>query len=177
MSTSRTSTICRFCMMFVSTDDLHRRCAPHFLRPDQQFVWGPALKEDLRRINEHFIALPDSVKEQGIMEFAQAPPKRDGSLVRELRAQFLAPGYDDQPPVPVPEGEQGAELVQHLNAWSSAPTAPMDISIRDNDELEMMALERKVHRKKGSGIKSRRACRNRRMMIDPGRMSLNGRCP
>lgn len=139
-----------FCMMFVSTDDLHRRCAPHFLRPDQQFVWGPALKEDLRRINEHFIALPDSVKEQGIMAFAQVPPKRDGSLVRELRAQFLTPGYDEQLPVRVPEGEQGGELVQHLNAWSSAPTASMDVSDGDNDELEMMALERKVHRKKVS---------------------------
>jgi len=29
-----------FCMMFVSSDRLHERCAPLFIREDQRFVWG-----------------------------------------------------------------------------------------------------------------------------------------
>ena len=41
-----------FCMMFVSNDRLHRRSAPLFLRPDQEFVWGPDLKTSLGELNE-----------------------------------------------------------------------------------------------------------------------------
>ena len=33
-----------FCQVFISGDRLHRRCAPLFVRDDQEFVWGPDLK-------------------------------------------------------------------------------------------------------------------------------------
>jgi hypothetical protein len=36
-----------FCMIFVSSDKLHKRCAPLFMREDQQFVWGGDLNNDL----------------------------------------------------------------------------------------------------------------------------------
>ena len=36
-----------FCMMFVSSDKLHRETANLFLRADQEFVWGLDLKDDL----------------------------------------------------------------------------------------------------------------------------------
>src|SRR5262249_30399605 len=35
----------------VSSDDLHRRTAPLFMRPDQAFVWGIDLKRALKAIN------------------------------------------------------------------------------------------------------------------------------
>ena len=38
-----------FCKLFVSSDRLHKRCAPHFLRKDQQFIWGPDLKSGYAR--------------------------------------------------------------------------------------------------------------------------------
>jgi len=38
-------------MVFVSSDDLHRRTAPLFMRPDQAFVWGIDLKQALKAIN------------------------------------------------------------------------------------------------------------------------------
>ena len=37
-----------FSMVFVSSDDLHRRTAPLFMRPDQAFVWGIDLKPALK---------------------------------------------------------------------------------------------------------------------------------
>jgi hypothetical protein len=37
-----------FCHAFVSSDRLHQRCAPLFLRDNQRFVWGPDLKVSVR---------------------------------------------------------------------------------------------------------------------------------
>jgi len=139
-----------FCMMFVSSDDLHRRCAPHFMGERQQFVWGPDLKEDLQRINQHFMELPEDVKERGIMSFAHAPPKRDGSLVRELRSTFMGAGYDDRPPVAIQKDEKNAELVRQLTAWTEAPAASTEMARDVGANTRMTAIQRKVHKKKGS---------------------------
>jgi hypothetical protein len=53
-----------FCMVFTSSDKFHRSCAPLFLRPDQQFVWGPELKAELKRLNEYYSEMPDSTRER-----------------------------------------------------------------------------------------------------------------
>ncbi len=67
-----------FCMIFVSGDKLHRQCASLFLRPNQQFVWGPELKADLASLNAHFSALPPETRQQGIYKFASRQ-KWDGA--------------------------------------------------------------------------------------------------
>ena len=60
-----------FCMMFVSNDRLHRRTTNLFLRSDQEFVWGSHLKDDLKRLNTHFSALPEEERDQGILRMAR----------------------------------------------------------------------------------------------------------
>ena len=62
-----------FCMMFVSSDKLHRRTASLFLRGNREFVWGVDLKGDLKRLNTHFSALPAKEREQGVMRMARHP--------------------------------------------------------------------------------------------------------
>jgi hypothetical protein len=140
-----------FCMMFVSGDDLHRKCAPLFLRGDQQFVWAPDLKHDLACINSHFMTLPDSEKERGITFFAHAPPKREGSLVRSLRAQFMGEKYDDQPLINPPEqgSRNSEELVNEVSKWAEAPSAPSQLAA-DDDDIEAMTIKRSVRKKRGS---------------------------
>src|SRR5262249_44373543 len=59
-----------FSMVFVSSDDLHRKCAPLFMRADQDFVWGIDLKSALKAVNEHFSELPEAEREKGIRAFA-----------------------------------------------------------------------------------------------------------
>jgi hypothetical protein len=115
-----------FCNLFVSSDKLHRKCAPLFLRDDQQFVWGPDLKEDLGQINVHFMGFPDREKDTGIMAFAHAPPNREGSIVRQLRAEFMGAGYDDAPPVALPSADdpKTKALVEDIMKWGDAPTIP-----------------------------------------------------
>ena len=53
-----------FCTLFVSGDKLHRKCAPVFLRSDQEFVWGFHLKAELARLNGEFAKLPEAEKER-----------------------------------------------------------------------------------------------------------------
>ncbi len=66
------------------------------------------------------MALPDAEKERGIMAFAKAPPKIDGSIVRDLRE------------------------------WTKAPPAPDVHSSEADDDMQMMAIERMVRKRKGS---------------------------
>ena len=73
-----------FCRLFVSSDKLHRNCAPLFLRDDQEFVWGPDLKADLRALNDHYSGLPEEVKNEGLLKFAHHPPKEGDYLVARL---------------------------------------------------------------------------------------------
>ncbi|MGO9264835.1 MAG: hypothetical protein ACLQBA_08115 [Candidatus Binataceae bacterium] len=152
-----------FANIFVSSDTLHRRAAPQFLHPKQRFVWGPDLKADLARINTHFSEFPEEEKTRGIMAFAHAPPKRDGSLVRELRAQFMGTKYDDRPPIVLHDGEKEAEIVAEVNRFvDSAPLAegrvPIDsapfpqsgVPIAGDEDKESVVIQRTIRRKRGS---------------------------
>jgi hypothetical protein len=136
-----------FCHVFVSGDKLHRRCAHLFLRNDQEFVWGPDLKEDLCQINDHFMAFPDDEKDRGIMVFAGRAPDLDGSITRRLRGLFLSPGYDDLPEiVPPPKDDpRNKELVEAISEWEESGITEPPVS-----EPEFMSIERKVRKKKGS---------------------------
>jgi len=55
-----------FSYLFVSGDKLHQKCTPLFLRDKQEFVWGPDLKADLKRMNAYYLTLPEAVREKGL---------------------------------------------------------------------------------------------------------------
>ncbi len=44
-----------FCQVFISSDKLHRKCAPLFLREDQQFVWGHDLRPHLTSLTKEYL--------------------------------------------------------------------------------------------------------------------------
>lgn len=136
-----------FCQVFVSQDRLHERCAPFFLRQGQEFVWGEDLKKDLARINAHFMGFPEAQKERGVMSFAHAPPNLDDSIVSRLHAKYGF-GSTMAPPIkpPPPDDPQSIRLVEELKKWTEAPEAALPADA----DLAMMAIQRKVRRKKGS---------------------------
>jgi hypothetical protein len=134
-----------FSTLFVSSDNLHRKSAPLFMRPDQQFIWGHDLKPALKAINDHFMTLPDSEKEKGLMSFAGNPPP--GNLVAEIWDARMRRGYKEEPSVKT-DPEKEKELVAKLKAFREQETLPdSDPSIGDD---EMMSLTRSVRRKRGS---------------------------
>ena len=95
-----------FCMVFTSKDNLHVRVIPYFLREDQSFVNGIDLKNDLRRLDEHYSALPEEIKEQGLYGFATYPPDDDSYLVTRLWKKHMKPhSQDEQVKPPAFEGK------------------------------------------------------------------------
>jgi hypothetical protein len=138
-----------FCMLFVSSDKLHRRCAELFLRNDQQFIWGFDLKKDLKRLNEHYESLPEAVTSHGIMSFANGPPTTGDFLVTELWDKHLPRWrgiFKDSEPKPPEKNEKIAAI---MNKIANAPgLAPEDVDFNLQDP-ENMTLERFVSKRKG----------------------------
>lgn len=64
-----------FCDVFVSTDKLHKRLVPHFLRKDQLFVNGSDFKTGLHRLDEYYSQYQEQIAEVGFLSFAQSPPQ------------------------------------------------------------------------------------------------------
>lgn len=140
-----------FCMLFVSSDRLHERCAPLFLRQDQEFVWGVDLKADLRSLNAHYAALPEATKEQGVMSFASGPPKDGNFLVTRIWDHHLPKWrrIRDEPKLPR-DPEKEAALVKKLKEVTKAPTlslAEVDFDLHNPDSL---SIQRFVAKRKGS---------------------------
>jgi hypothetical protein len=73
-----------FCMVFTSSDSLHEKVVPLFLREEQSFVRGQDLKADLRNLVERYSALPEELLSRGLISFASDPPQDTDSLVTQL---------------------------------------------------------------------------------------------
>jgi hypothetical protein len=151
-----------FCMVFTSRDDLHVRSVPLFLRADQSFVHGDALKADLKRLDEYYDALPEETKKQSIYSFAAYPPNDDSYLVTQLWKKHLRPpeGYEQRPPkyegktiyVP-PAGSDPKEIIKALddfeaNAVPLGPETPVAM-----DEAAVVQFSKFVMRTKGKWIR------------------------
>jgi hypothetical protein len=138
-----------FCMMFVSSDTLHRRCAPLFLRDDQRFVWGVDLKADLGRINEHFLRLPEETRKRGILTFAPEPPTELDTLVARLWDELM-PGWRQRPTDVPLKAEDSERLAQSMRELMEAPKLPPDKVDFDDQSASAISMSRMVRRKKGS---------------------------
>lgn len=140
-----------FCTLFVSSDRLHRACAPHFTRPNQEFVWGPDLKADLSALNAHFASLSEEVKAQGIYKFASRLPDESNGLVRRLLERHVPNLLKPEREVKISDmGKEAHEkIVQHVKAWESAPEARNGEPAGD---FESLVIKRHVSRRRGSWL-------------------------
>lgn len=137
-----------FCHIFVSGDNLHRRCTPAFLTKKQEFLWGPDLKAALAAINQQLSSATEAERQQGLQKLAPRPPGDASNLVVALWERHLRMPIDQSQSTELtPEAER--KLVEHLNAFAKAPEAPEVASI-SFDELESVAIERLVPPKRGS---------------------------
>lgn len=138
-----------FCMVFVSSDKLHRRVSGQFLRENQEFVWGPDLKADLARINGHYLSMPEAEREKGLFRLASSPPSEVSVLTRELWKRHLNPrALDDRDMSPALDPEKSKKLVQELNAFTAG--APMKAPPPIGEDVDAMSIQRRIHKKKGS---------------------------
>jgi hypothetical protein len=139
-----------FCMIFISSDKLHRSCAPLFLRKDQEFVWGIDLKADLKQLNEHYSILPDEEKEKGITRFASTPPKEGDYLVGQLWDRHLRSWRHEMSDSPKRDPEAEKKLVERLKKETkSRSLTPEEIDF-DEADADFVTIEHKVRKRKGS---------------------------
>ena len=140
-----------FCMMFASSDKLHRQTASLFLRADQKFVWGLDLKKDLKRLNAHFSALPANEREQGIMHIAQHPPVEGNFLTTSLWRKWMSDtAFSGSDYTGGMETEQSRKLTDKLTAFTRGKTISPSQLAQIDGEPEAMAIQRSVHHRKGS---------------------------
>lgn len=138
-----------FCHIFVSGDKLHKRCAPVFLTKQQDFVWAADLKNDLERVNRELMATPEILRQEGLHKLAPRPPGNSDNLLVSLWEKH-SPGSHHQKDSKMPlSPEAERKLVEHLNSFAKAPTAP-EVAEISSDELESVAIERLVPVKKGN---------------------------
>lgn len=138
-----------FCMMFVSSDRLHEKCASLFMRNNQGFVRGFDLKRGLDEINEYFQGLHDSIRDKGVYSFASNPPEIGGGIVARLWDQFL-PKRHEKPERDIEEKPEGKPTLEEIKRMAYAvPLSPDEIDF-DPVSTERFLIKRSVRRKKGS---------------------------
>jgi hypothetical protein len=137
-----------FCMVFVSSDKLHRRCAELFMRPDQQFVWGIDLKKDLLNLNLSYKQLPEEIRKKGMSFFAGVPPKDGSNLVSNIWDRH-SPGWrlrDERSAT----SKAPIDILNRISEFSSATPLLREQVDFDPQDPDVLFIKRRVRRKKGS---------------------------
>jgi len=140
-----------FCMVFTSSDNLHRRCAPLFLRHNQSLAWGPDLKADLSALNNHFASLPEEVKAKGVMSFAHGPPADSQGLVAQLWDKHMGAWRARKPLEPPANPAFNAKLAEHIKSFEQSQIQPSAEDLRKAfGDPDSLMIKRVVRKKKGS---------------------------
>lgn len=137
-----------FCNVFVSSDKLHRRCAPLFRRTDQEFIWGGDLKNDLISLNNYYSGLPDEIKEKGIPVFANKPPKEPRFLIAGIWDKH-SPNWRSKDNAKI-EGLDHRSIIEKIHKMNNAPPlerSEVDFDLKDPDSL---LIKRPMRKQKGS---------------------------
>jgi hypothetical protein len=137
-----------FCMMFVSSDRMHQRCAPLFLRNDQEFVWGLDLKKSLCQVNEHYLQLPESVREKGVITFSSDLPQIDDSLMEYLWSRLL-PKYREPKQRDALNKSTTPTLEEIKGMENAPPLSPEEIDF-DPLNVDGVLFKRSTRKIKGS---------------------------
>ncbi len=138
-----------FCMVFVSTDKLHKRCAPLFMREDQQFIWGEDLKNDLISLNKHYCNLPDEVKAKGMSFFARKPPKEPQFLVAEIWDRHFPDWRDREKSKNINEAER-VRILERVDRFIGSKALPHELVDFDLSDPDSLMIRRCVRKKKGT---------------------------
>lgn len=136
-----------FCMIFISTDKLHRSCVPLFLKDNQEFIWGGDLKNGLKEIDIHYSSYPDAVKEKGVFSFASRPPKDKNLFVSQLWNKHMIFDFEEDINLKEKTNIDEVELLKHLKQMKNAPINDRSIQ---KEEMDFINLDRSVRKKKGN---------------------------
>jgi hypothetical protein len=122
---------------------------PLFLNPDQTFVNGTDFKEDLRKLDAHYSALPDEVLRTGLINFARTPPDDQTFLTTRLWDKYL-PRWREirDTPKPPRDPEADKKLIEEINTLSDSPDLKPH-NERDMEKINYVTIIKDVRLRKG----------------------------
>lgn len=140
-----------FCSVFTSNDNFHVQVAPLFMQPEQTFVKGIELKQDFKRLVDHYSALPKEVLKMGLGNFAGYPPEDASFLVTQLWDKYL-PDWRriKAEPRPALSEEEEKALVETINKLSEATEKHEE---QDFDRMNFVMIERRLSPTKGRWLR------------------------
>lgn len=142
-----------FCMVFTSSDKLHERVVPLFLRDDQTFVKGSELKADLKKIDEHFDKLPEEAKAQGVFKFAVRPPEGVCPIVTQLWDKHLGSSFRQESRRQQSQPEIDSGIIEMIGRVESRPRTVDPPECLNPDDIDRVLISRRVHPKKGKWVR------------------------
>ncbi len=143
-----------FCNIFVSGDKFHIGTASFFLRPDQTFVNGLDFKADLVKLDQHYSALPEAVKNRGVVSFASIPPDDTSFLITRLWDKYMSATWRDIKTRKFdgtdkidPETEKA--ILEKIGKFATEAKPVDRDSLGNSDDVQNMVLKHMVSAKKG----------------------------
>jgi hypothetical protein len=138
-----------FCSVFTSKDNFHAQVAPLFLDPFQTFVNGTEFKEELKRLVEHYSALPEEERKTGLINFARFPPDDQSFLTTRLWDKYLPLWREIKAKPKAPrDPEADRLLVEEINRMSDSPELQPH-NEHDVDKLNYVTVIKNVRMRKG----------------------------
>lgn len=136
-----------FCSVFTSKDNFHVDIVPLFLRPDQTFIHGAALKDDLKKLVDRFSALDEAELNLGMNHYAKYPPEDTSFLTTQLWDKHTPKWRNAPTPVKLSKQLQDAlmDVVKRMD--QSAEVRPHDLA--SLGELDYVKVEHKIHLRRG----------------------------
>jgi hypothetical protein len=138
-----------FCSVFTSKDNFHAQIVPLFLTPLQTFVNGTDFKQELKKLNERYSALPEDVLKTGLINFAKAPPDDASFLTTRLWDKYLPRWREiNAKPKGPRDPEADKKLIEELNQMSDSPDLKRHDE-RNIDKIDYVTVIRHVRPRKG----------------------------
>lgn len=143
-----------FCTLFTSSDKLHKKCAPLFMRPNQEFVWGIDLKAELKRVNNYFSQLPENERDLGVLRLSKSPVGDNDSLMIQIWDRHLPSWRKSNVIHDMPNKESEKDIVQYLQGFNELSSnyiaSPNTETDTDTFNPENLSINRMVRKKKGN---------------------------
>lgn len=156
-----------FCMVFSSNDKLHKALAPLFLRANQSFVIGEELKEDFKKLDALYDALPPETKARGVYVFAHSPPHDTSYLTTRLWDKHMSSGWRERKdPDPKPNSPVGKELYDKIRELEKKAKEEGTTTPSWDGESDQLVIKRMVQGKRGKWTRFPPEVMNRRKNKD-----------
>ncbi len=143
-----------FCSVFTSKDNFHTEIAPLFLAPEQTFVNGIELKEDLAKLVAHYESLPEEVLKTGLIHFAAHPPAAAAAFLTTRLWDKHLPRWREIAAAPKAprDPEEDRRMIETINRQTDSPELqPHDEE--DIDKMDYATIRRMVHPQKGRWLR------------------------